>query len=216
MALVVALLAGLVSFASPVRAAAGAGFLGYVTGLSDESLGAARGTGWCSGALLFVLGFTVVFIVAIFVTPAGAALIEHRDAAHAGRRGARHPHGAGLPRGGTQREVKLHWRPAAGLAGAPVLGAVFALGWAPCTGPTLAAVLVLATATGDQRRSTRGVVLAVAYALGLGLPFVLIAAGSTAPGGCRGGCAAPARHPAVRRGDAAPRRAAHGHGGVGR
>jgi cytochrome c-type biogenesis protein len=77
---------------------------------------------------------------------------------------------------GSQRQAKIAWRPRAGLAGAPLLGAVFALGWAPCTGPTLAAVLVLASTTVDPQ-VWRGVVLAVAYGLGLGLPFVLIAAG---------------------------------------
>lgn len=77
---------------------------------------------------------------------------------------------------GTQREAKLHWRPRAGLLGAPLLGAVFALGWAPCTGPTLAAVLVMATASVDPQVG-RGVALAVAYGLGLGLPFLLVAAG---------------------------------------
>jgi cytochrome c-type biogenesis protein len=177
-AMVVALLAGLVSFASPCVLPLVPGFLGYVTGLSDESLADRKRHRMVFGALLFILGFTVVFMVTtVIIAGIGATLIEHR---------------ATLMRvggvlvilmalvfigAGSQRELKLHARPASGLAGAPLLGAVFGLGWAPCTGPTLGAVQVLATATGDQSAVTRGVLLALVYSLGLGLPFLLIAAG---------------------------------------
>jgi cytochrome c-type biogenesis protein len=65
-------------------------------------------------------------------------------------------------------------RPKAGLAGAPVLGMMFGIGWTPCTGPTLAAVMGLATTTGT---ASRGAVLAFVYALGLGVPFLLVALG---------------------------------------
>ena len=65
-------------------------------------------------------------------------------------------------------------RPKAGLAGAPVLGMMFGVGWTPCTGPTLAAVMGLATTTGT---ASRGAVLAFVYALGLGVPFLLVALG---------------------------------------
>jgi cytochrome c-type biogenesis protein len=177
-AMAVALLAGLVSFASPCVLPLVPGFLGYVTGLSDESLEQRKRHRMVFGALLFVLGFTVVFMATtVVIAGLGAALIEHRDL---------------LMRvggvlvilmalvfigAGTQRELKLHRRPASGLAGAPLLGAVFGLGWAPCTGPTLGAVQVLATATGNGSAVTRGVALALVYSLGLGLPFLLIAAG---------------------------------------
>ena len=70
---------------------------------------------------------------------------------------------------GLQREVRIRRLPAAGLVGAPVFGALFALSWVPCVGPTLGAVLSLATVSGQ---TDRAVVLAVAYSLGLGLPFV--------------------------------------------
>jgi cytochrome c-type biogenesis protein len=70
---------------------------------------------------------------------------------------------------GLQREWRIHRLPAAGLASAPVLGAVFALSWTPCIGPTLGAVLGLALVDGSTGRA---VTLTVAYCLGLGLPFL--------------------------------------------
>ena len=78
---------------------------------------------------------------------------------------------------GAQREARLSWRPRAGLIGAPVLGAVFALGWTPCLGPTLTGVIAVASAT-EGANVARGVALVVAYCLGLGVPFLLLALGS--------------------------------------
>jgi cytochrome c-type biogenesis protein len=177
LAVLVAAVAGLVSFASPCVLPLVPGFLGYVTGLTGQPLAEKSRSRTVTGALLFVVGFTAVFVLgAIFVTTAGRALIEHRTTLM--RVGGVLVVLMGLVflGLGNQREARISWRPRAGLAGAPVLGAVFALGWAPCMGPTLAAVLVMASATTDPQVG-RSVTLAVAYGLGLGLPFVLIAAG---------------------------------------
>lgn len=176
-ALAVAVLAGLVSFASPCVLPLVPGFLGYVTGLSDESLEQRRRHRMVLGTVLFVLGFTVVFIVlTAFLAGVGATLVEHRGALMRVGGVVVIVMALVFLGAGTQRELRLHWRPASGLAGAPLLGIVFGLGWAPCTGPTLGAVTILATATGDEAAVRRGIVLAVAYALGLGLPFLAFAA----------------------------------------
>jgi len=177
-AFAVALLAGLVSFASPCVLPLVPGFLGYVTGLGDVALAQRAKSRMVLGALLFVAGFSAVFIATTaFLASLGAALVEHRTLLM--RLGGVLVILMALVfiGAGSQREVRLHFKPAAGLAGAPVLGAIFGIGWAPCTGPTLGAVMLLATTTGDQQAVTRGVILAAAYCLGLGVPFLLIAAG---------------------------------------
>lgn len=177
-AFAVALLAGLVSFASPCVLPLVPGFLGYVTGLGEVALAQRARSRMVLGALLFVAGFSAVFIATTaFLASIGAALVEHRTLLM--RLGGILVILMALVfiGAGSQRELRLHFKPAAGLAGAPVLGAIFGIGWAPCTGPTLGAVMLLATTTGDQQAVTRGVILAAAYCLGLGVPFLLIAAG---------------------------------------
>jgi len=179
LAVLVALAAGFVSFASPCVLPLVPGFLGYVTGLSGVTL-EQRGRGRLMlGALLFVAGFSAVFIaVAVTVSAVGSLLKAHQSLLM--RLG-----GVivilmalvflGL---GSQRSFVPRWKPAAGLAGAPLLGMVFGLGWAPCIGPTFGAIMALSTSlSGDQHAIARGVGLATAYSLGLGLPFLLIAGG---------------------------------------
>ena len=179
LAVAVAALAGLVSFASPCVLPLVPGFLGYVSGLTGDA--AQRRGRTMLGALLFVAGFTAVFVIgAAFASGLGRVLVLHQQALM--RVGGILITLMGLvflgagARWGIQREAKVHWRPRAGLLGAPLLGAVFGLGWAPCTGPTLGAVMVMATAS-DDAWVARGVGLAVAYGLGLGLPFLFVAAG---------------------------------------
>ncbi len=91
-----------------------------------------------------------------------------------------------------QRQARFAPRQWSTMAGAPLLGAVFALGWTPCLGPTLTGVIAVASAT-DGATVARGVVLVLAYCLGLGIPFVLLALGFGA-GGDRPGLVAQA-HP---------------------
>lgn len=203
LAVAIAAAAGLVSFASPCVLPLVPGFLGYVTGLGGPdsrartparrrrptgrgplaattrrtpSGAAADRSRVVAGAALFVLGFSVVFLAAmVLATSFGLALIEYR----------RQLQIAGgvlvialalvfLGVGG-QRTLAPNWRPRAGLWGAPLLGAIFAIGWTPCSGPTLGVISVLAAT--DSPSLGRGLALGAAYCLGLGVPFLLLASG---------------------------------------
>lgn len=125
-----------------------------------------------AGTLLFIAGFTVVFtLTAILAAGIGRVLFQYERALEIGVGVLIVVLGLAflgvIP--GMQREIRIHRLPAAGLLGAPVFGAVFALSWIPCVGPTLGAVMGMATVSGQ---TDRAVVLAVAYCLGLGLPFI--------------------------------------------
>jgi cytochrome c-type biogenesis protein len=168
LAVPIAVLAGVVSFLSPCVLPLVPGYLSYVTGMSEDPK---RGR-LVLGTVLFVAGFGLVFVLsgALF-GGLGAVMLGNAEIitrvlgvltillglAFLGV----------LP--GLMRDVRIHKLPAAGLAGAPLLGVVFGLGWTPCIGPTLAVVLALGLNEGS---ASRGALLAVAYALGLGLPFV--------------------------------------------
>jgi len=177
LAIPVALVAGLVSFFSPCVIPLLPGYLSYATGLSGADLangvaGSRRGR-MLLGSVLFVLGFSAVFVILGTLSgAAGAWLVTWRDQltlvlgiltivlglAFAGW----------LPF--MQRDWRVHSIPAVGLAAAPVLGFLFGLGWTPCIGPTLTAITSLSF---TESTAGRGALLSAVYALGLGLPFIL-------------------------------------------
>jgi cytochrome c-type biogenesis protein len=175
LAIPIALAAGLVSFLSPCVLPLVPGYLGYVSGVTSGAERTRRRI--VLGALLFVLGFSVVFLLAtILVATVGVFVAEWTDLI--------------LRIAGVvviimgivfigqvsflQRTVKPVWQPRTGLIGAPLLGVIFAIGWTPCVGPTLVAVQSLVLDQGDLARA---VVLGAAYCLGLGIPFLLVAIG---------------------------------------
>ncbi|MHC3473252.1 cytochrome c biogenesis CcdA family protein [Streptomyces sp. 7R007] len=175
-ALPIALLGGLVSFFSPCVLPLVPGYLSYVTGVTGTDLAEARRGRMVAGASLFVLGFTAVFVSsgALFGY-FGDTLQQHKSVTSKVLGVLMVLMGVffmGLMPWMTQREFRLHKRPVTGLLGAPLLGALFGIGWTPCIGPTLSSVLILSQ---DQGSAGRGALLTVAYCLGLGVPFVLAA-----------------------------------------
>ena len=175
LALPVALLAGLVSFFSPCVVPLLPGYLSYATGLGAAEVieGTRRRGRMLAGTSLFVLGIAVVFVATgTLVGSLGAALLTHTELINRVLGVVTIALGlvfAGvLPLG--RRELRFSWMPRAGVAAAPLLGIVFALGWTPCIGPTLGVVYSLGFSEGT---ALRGGLLAFVFALGLGLPFVL-------------------------------------------
>nr|WP_042182482.1 cytochrome c biogenesis CcdA family protein [Kibdelosporangium sp. MJ126-NF4]CEL15014.1 Cytochrome c-type biogenesis protein CcdA (DsbD analog) [Kibdelosporangium sp. MJ126-NF4]CTQ93390.1 Cytochrome c-type biogenesis protein CcdA (DsbD analog) [Kibdelosporangium sp. MJ126-NF4] len=182
-----ALLAGMISFASPCVVPLVPGYLAYLAALVGADAPAVnadeqpkRGRYRVVGAAgLFVLGFTVVFTVSIgSLVWLSDQLLLNRDVLQ--RVGGVLMILMALVFVGLipmlQRDVRIHKLPRGGLISAPLLGGIFALGWAPCIGPTLAGVLTLAASTGES--GVRGIVLVLVYCVGLGVPFLLIALGA--------------------------------------
>ena len=175
LAVPVALVAGLVSFFSPCVVPLLPGYLSYATGLSGADLEQARRGRMLAGSLLFVLGFSFVFVAyGTLFGGLGAWLFSNQrnlsfwlglitillGVAFLGA----------IP--WLQRDYRFHKVPEVGLLAAPLLGVLFGLGWTPCIGPTLGAILSLAT---QETSAERGAFLAFVYCLGLGIPFVVAA-----------------------------------------
>ena len=180
LALPVALAAGLISFLSPCVLPLVPGYLGFIGGSVAPRGGSASAPGrgrLVGGTLLFIAGFTLVFMaVNVLGGTVGLFFLRYADV---------------ITRimgvviillglvfiglfGLAQRTVRLQARGNLGLIGAPLLGIALGVGWTPCIGPTLAAILSVSYNMGDPGRAA---FLGLAYSLGLGIPFLLLAVG---------------------------------------
>ena len=175
LAVPIAIAAGLLSFLSPCVLPLVPGYLGYVSGVTS---GRERTRGrMLVGVGLFIAGFSLVFLaVSLLVGTVGVFVTQYTDVI--------------LRIAGVvvilmgivfigqvsflQRTIKPGWQPRTGLIGAPLLGIVFAVGWTPCVGPTLIAVQSMAL---DQGNLGRALIIGLAYCIGLGIPFLLVAIG---------------------------------------
>ncbi|MGY0501813.1 cytochrome c biogenesis CcdA family protein [Nocardia sp. FBN12] len=193
LALGACLLAGLVSFASPCVVPLVPGYLSYLAGLvgaeappatsTQATLTAQRRSAKmrvAGAAVLFVAGFTVVFVLAT-ATVFGVIQTLNVNRELLQRIGGVVTILMGLVFIGLvpalQRDTRMEPRRLTSILGAPLLGGVFALGWTPCLGPTLSGVMAVSAGT-EGTTAVRGVTLIVAYCLGLGLPFIVLAFGS--------------------------------------
>lgn len=175
LAVPIAIAAGLLSFLSPCVLPLVPGYLGYVSGVTSGREHT-RGR-MLAGVALFVAGFSVVFLaVSLLVGTVGVFVTHYSDV-------ILRVAGVIVILMGVvfigqvsflQRTIKPAWQPRTGLIGAPLLGIVFAVGWTPCVGPTLIAVSSLVLDQGDLWRA---LIVGLAYCIGLGIPFLLVAIG---------------------------------------
>ncbi|WP_238597003.1 cytochrome c biogenesis CcdA family protein [Corynebacterium heidelbergense] len=187
--LLAAAVAGLVSFASPCVIPLVPGYISYLAGVvgaetqftGEGAKVTARRGRVVTAALLFVVGFTVVFVLAsgtvfglLSVLTLNQQLLMRIGGVVTILMGVVFM-GFIRPLQAERRMAPKRWTT---IAGAPLLGAVFALGWTPCLGPTLAAIVSVSAGT-QGMTALRGVALIVAYCLGLGVPFILAALGSS-------------------------------------
>lgn len=192
LAALIAMAAGAISFASPCCIPLVPGYLAYLAGLVGADAAPTAAAGGVTtrrgsrgrvavAALLFVFGFTVVFTAAVLSVLGLSDLLLGNELLLQ-RIGGVVTIVMGLAFLGLipvlQRDIRSHHRPRGGFWGAPLLGGVFGLGWTPCLGPTLTGVIALASGTQVGPTAARGLLLVLAYCLGLGLPFVLLAVGS--------------------------------------
>jgi cytochrome c-type biogenesis protein len=178
-AMFVALLAGFISFLSPCVLPVVPPYLAYMSGVSIGELGTTGRNKALLAALFFVMGLSTVFLMLGFTASAiGSVFLQYQTMFNTVAAiivmvfGA---HFVGVYRiGFLDREARLDAGDRGGSAfGAYVLGLAFAFGWTPCIGPQLGAILSLAA---SEASVTRGTLLLAVYALGLGVPFLLVAA----------------------------------------
>lgn len=179
-----ALVAGLISFTSPCTLPLLPGYVSYVSGLSSGPAGDTPRSGQTrrrtmAGALLFVVGFSSVFM-ALGATASTVGFLLASNLRTINLAGGALIVLMGLTVTGLvkipllQRQLRVDLtRVGRGPAGALPLGAAFAFGWTPCVGPVLASILATAASTATI---SRGALLLLAYSLGLAIPFVLLAA----------------------------------------
>ena len=183
LAMILAFAAGVVSFASPCVLPLAPGYLSYVTGLTGAEIAGEERGGTTTvavksrvllGSVLFVVGFSVVFVsYGLLFGGLGSLLLEYQAIISRVLGVIVIVMGLSfmgvIP--GMQREWRMHRMPNYSVWGAPVLGVLFGLGWTPCIGPALTAVQSLAFTEGS---AARGALLSFVYCLGLGLPFILL------------------------------------------